>query len=312
MVSPPPDVGNKAPAATPSRTVASTPERGAPPPGGAAPALDRADIKPLDVTAALQILIAEVRESFVRLLIEAGGAAAADDDTGGGIETGSVIVTGGGVVADDLLVSSDLPVSGDVPLSGDVPVAGVAPVSGDVVAVGDVVVTGAAGGAAGILITADAVTTGGGGTTPDAAPAGAAMLGAWPPPNVDSPTSAARVLVEMMLQALPASADEAAWHEALPQADAALQSGVQRALEVVSAWRDVPPIVVQMTRESVGLALQVLGDDPKNPLWLSPEWLTMTPRLARFWRRRRVLRRRLTDPDYATDNQWDENDGYTP
>ncbi len=138
------------------------------------------------------------------------------------------------------------------------------------------------------------------------------MLGAWPATNVDSPTSAARVLVEMMLQALPASADEAAWHEALPQADAALQSGVQRALEVVSAWRDVPPIVVQMTRESVGLALQVLGDDPKNPLWLSPEWLTMTPRLARFWRRRRVLRRRLTDPDYATDDQWDENDGYTP
>lgn len=294
MVSPPPDVGNKALAATASRTVASTPERGAPPPGGAAPALDRADIKPLDVTAALQILIAEVRESFVRLLIEAGGAAAADDDTGGGV------------------VADDLPVSGDVPLSGDVPVAGVAPVSGDVVAVGDVVVTGAAGGAADILITADAVTTGGGGTTPDAAPAGAAMLGAWPPPNVDSPASAARVLVEMMLQALPASADEAAWHEALPQADAALQSGVQRALEVVSAWRDVPPIVVQMTRESVGLALQVLGDDPKNPLWLSPEWLTMTPRLARFWRRRRVLRRRLTDPDYATDDQWDENDGYTP
>jgi hypothetical protein len=232
MVSPPPDVGNNAPVATSSRAVASTPERGAAPSGGAAPALDLADIKPLDVPAALQILIAEVRESFVRLLIEAGDAAASGDGGGAG-------------------------------------------------------------------------TTGAGAT------AGAAMAGVWPSASVDNPTSAARVLVEMMLQALPDTTEEAAWNEVLPRADAALQSAIQRAVDVVSAWRDVPPGVVQTTRESAGLALQVLGDEPQNPLWLRPEWLTMTPRLARFWRRRRVLRCRLTDPDYDTDTQWDEGDDYT-
>jgi hypothetical protein len=222
MVSPPPDVGNKPAAATASRAVTGAPERGTAPPGGAAPALDRADIKPLDLPAALQILIAEARESLVSLLIEAGGA-------------------------------------------GD------------------------AGHAA-----------------------GAVGAGAWPPANVDTPSSAARVLIEMMLQALPDTADEAAWDVALPRVEAALQSAVQRAVDVVSAWRDVPPIVVQMTRESVGLVSQVLGDEPRNPLWLTPEWLTMTPRLARFWRRRRILRRRLTDPDHDKDSRWDETDGYTP
>jgi hypothetical protein len=224
MVSPPPDVGNKPAATTASPAVASTPERGTQAPDGAAPAPDRADIKPLDVTAALQILIAEVRESFVSLLIEAAGSPAAST-------TGSAAV--------------------------------------------------------------------------------AVTVGAWPPANVDTPSSAARVVVEMMLQAMPETADEAAWSEALSRAEAALQSGVQRAVEVVSGWRDVPPVVVQMTRESVGLAQQVLGDDPQNPLWLRPEWLTMTPRLALFWRRRRILRRRLTDPDDDTDRKWDESDGYT-
>jgi hypothetical protein len=35
-----------------------------------------------------------------------------------------------------------------------------------------------------------------------------------------------------------------------------------------------------------------------NPIWLRPEWLGLAPRLARLCRRRRVLKRRLTDPDY--------------
>jgi hypothetical protein len=34
--------------------------------------------------------------------------------------------------------------------------------------------------------------------------------------------------------------------------------------------------------------------------------LAMAPRLALLWRRRRVLKRRLVDPDYGADCQWDD------
>jgi hypothetical protein len=208
MVSPPPDVGNMPSPATASRTVAATPERGAPAPSGIASALDRADIKPLDVPAALQILIAEVRAAFELLLAEAGDAATA------------------------------------------------------------------------------------------------------PPANLDSPALAARALVETVLQSLPDTLDENAWGEALPRMEAALQSAVQSAVDAVSAWRDASPVVVATTKQAAQLALQVLGDEPQNPLWLRPEWLATAPRLTRFWRRRRAHRRRLTDPDYDTATKWDESDDY--
>jgi hypothetical protein len=208
MVSPPPDVGNKPTLATATRQAVALPERGAPLPSEPASALDRADIKPLDVPAALQILIAEVREAFTLLLIEAG----------------------------------------DTSNPGNLDSAG----------------------------------------------------------NVGS----ARALVYMVLQSLPDTLDEAAWSEALPQVEAALQAGVQRAFDVVGGWRDVSPVVLEATQASARLALQVLSDEPQNPLLLRPEWMAMAPRLARFWRRRRKSRRRLTDPDYDRNAEWDEADGY--
>src|ERR1700761_2827675 len=84
MVSPPPDVGSQAgnAAVQPSRTAPSAPapsgsERGTTLPEGP-PAIDRADIRPLDISGALQILVAEVRAA----LIETLGAAPHPADVG--------------------------------------------------------------------------------------------------------------------------------------------------------------------------------------------------------------------------------------
>jgi hypothetical protein len=128
--------------------------------------------------------------------------------------------------------------------------------------------------------------------------------------NLDSPTAAARALVDRVLQSLPDTLDERAWSEALPRVEQALQTGVQRAIDAISAWRDVSPVVLEATQASAKLALQVLGDEPQNPLWLRPEWLALAPRLARFWRRRRIARRRLSDPDDAA-AKWHETDDDT-
>jgi hypothetical protein len=114
------------------------------------------------------------------------------------------------------------------------------------------------------------------------------------------PVHAARELVEMFLQAVPDDAsDPPAWTAALVHAEAAMQSSVERALSVVSLWRDVLPAVLDAVKETRGLFLSVLGDDLNNALWLRPEWMGLGPLFQRFRRRRRNARRRLTDPDYA-------------
>jgi hypothetical protein len=114
------------------------------------------------------------------------------------------------------------------------------------------------------------------------------------------PVHAARQLVDMFLQAVPDDAsDPPAWTAALVNAEAAMQSSTERALIVVSQWREVPPPVVDAVKETRVLLLTVLGDDLQNPLWLRPEWLGLGPVFERFRRRRRNARRRLTDPDYA-------------
>lgn len=119
------------------------------------------------------------------------------------------------------------------------------------------------------------------------------------PEAADSPLQAARVMVESVLKALPeGSPDVILWSEALPRADAAVQSGLARASSVIDAWRGVPPAVAASAREVSALVTQALGDEPLNPIWVRPEWLGLAPRLERLRRRRRVLKRRLTDPDY--------------
>ena len=120
------------------------------------------------------------------------------------------------------------------------------------------------------------------------------------PANPMDPIRAARQLVEILLRAVPDDADDApAWTAALAHAETAMQSSVERALSIVSLWRDVPPSAVDAVKETRALFLTVLGDDPNTPLWLRPEWMSLGPLFQRFRRRRRNSRRRLTDPDHG-------------
>jgi hypothetical protein len=123
----------------------------------------------------------------------------------------------------------------------------------------------------------------------------------------DAPPQAARVLVEMAVQSLPDEPEVAAWSAALSRMESALQAGIEQAIDAVSAWRDVPAAVIDATKETRVLVFAILGDDPQNPLWLRPEWAGFAPRLERFWRRRRIARRRLTDPDHGSGSF---DDGY--
>jgi hypothetical protein len=175
-------------------------EQGSPSPASIAPMMDRADIRPLDVSAALQILLAEVRAAL------------------------------------DLTLDA--------------------------------------------AIAQSAITQGSQGAI------------------LQSPVQAARELVDMFLQELPEDATDApAWTAALAQVETAVQSSMERAIDVVAVWHEVPPAVVDAVKETRVLFFSALGDEPQNPLWLRPEWVGLGPRLHRFWRRRRNARRRLIDPD---------------
>jgi hypothetical protein len=119
--------------------------------------------------------------------------------------------------------------------------------------------------------------------------------------TMQSPAQAARDLVEMLLQALPENAGDApAWSAALVRVEASMQSSIERAIAIVTQWRDVPPVAVDAVKETRTLVFSALGDEPQNPLWLRPEWVGLGPSIRRFWRRRRNARRRLTDPDYSS------------
>jgi hypothetical protein len=103
-----------------------------------------------------------------------------------------------------------------------------------------------------------------------------------------------------LLQALPENAGDApAWTAAVVRVEASMQSSMERAIAIVTQWRDVHPVVVDAVKEMRTLVFSALGDEPQNPLWLRPEWVGLAPGIRRFWRRRRNARRRLTDPDYS-------------
>jgi hypothetical protein len=183
-------------------------EQGLPSPASIAPMVDRADIRPLDVSAALQILLAEVRAALDLTL-------------------------------DDAITQ-------------------------------DVITQGSQGG----------ITQGSQGTI------------------LQSPVQAARELVDMFLRELPEDAtDAAAWTVALAHVETAMQSSMERAIDIVAGWQEVPPAVVDAVKETRSLFSSALGDESQNPLWLRPEWVGLGPGLHRFWRRRRNARRRLIDPD---------------
>ena len=158
-------------------------------------------------------------------------------------------------------------------------------------------------------------------TTPGAIPSSTAMatittatataaVAATAAANAPSPDQAVRQMAGMFLQALPEDAsDAAAWTAALARADAAMQSGIEQAVGVVTQWRDVPAAAVDAVADARALFIAALGDEPQNPLWLRPEWVGLAPVFHRFRRRRRNARRRLTDPDYSAQSL-DENEEF--
>jgi len=127
---------------------------------------------------------------------------------------------------------------------------------------------------------------------------------AWQPLNPiqpQNPTQTAQIVIHLVLAAVPDDAgDPARWSAASTRVDAVVQSVLDRAVEVVAAWRNVAPAVVDAARETRALVAAQLSDEPPSPLWLRPEWLQLAPRIQRYWRRRRLGRRGLTDPDSAT------------
>ena len=126
---------------------------------------------------------------------------------------------------------------------------------------------------------------------------------------LDNPPQAARVLVEMVVQAMPDEvAGVASWSAALAHVETSLQAGIERAINAVTAWHDVPAAVVDAANETRTLVFSVLGDEKPNPIWLRPEWAGLAPRFEQFRRRRRIARRYLTDPDHAPGSFDDDNE----
>jgi hypothetical protein len=122
---------------------------------------------------------------------------------------------------------------------------------------------------------------------------------------MDNPVQAARVLLNVFLQALPddgaglPAVNQLAVSQQFMNAESALQTGLGRGIIAVSAWQNVPSVVIDAVHETRSLVFSVIADEPQNPVWLRPEWAGFAPRLERFWRRQRRARRALTDPDYA-------------
>jgi hypothetical protein len=197
-----------APATAAARTPsAPAADRGPQSPATAAPILDRADIRPLDIPAALQILLAEVRAAFESLALTMDSTASV---------------------------------------------------------------------------------------------------------TLNSPPQAAHALLQMLISATPdESASVPAWNAALTRVETALQTGLDRGIDAIIVWREVAPSVIDAAKQARTLVFATLGDDLQNPLWLRPEWAGLGPRFERFWRRRRLARRYLTDPDYSSGSSDDDGEQRT-
>jgi hypothetical protein len=117
--------------------------------------------------------------------------------------------------------------------------------------------------------------------------------------SAQNPVQAARELVEVFLLVMPDDASDAgAWTAALVRVESGFQSSVNRAVETISVWRDVPQPVLEAAKETRALAFSALNEEAQNSVWLRPEWVALAPKMQRFWRYRRRARRRLSDPDY--------------
>jgi hypothetical protein len=113
-----------------------------------------------------------------------------------------------------------------------------------------------------------------------------------------SPAQTAEVLIRMFLHALPADASNPSiWTAETARVERAIESALDRAIDAVAAWRNVPQSAVDVVKETRSLVVSLLSDAPPSPIWFRPEWLGLAPTIERFWRRRRLARRGFTDPD---------------
>ena len=126
------------------------------------------------------------------------------------------------------------------------------------------------------------------------------------------PAQTAEVVVRMFLRALPADAgNPSIWLAETARVDRAIQSALDRAVDAVAAWRNVPQAVIDVAKETRALVASLLSDAPPSPIWFRPEWLGLAPTVERFWRRRRLARRGLTDPDMRPSGGTDAADAET-
>jgi hypothetical protein len=124
-----------------------------------------------------------------------------------------------------------------------------------------------------------------------------------------SAAQTSRVLIHMFLDAVPEGASSLpVWAAASTRIELAFLSAIERAVNAVAAWRDVPQFVVDAAKETRALAVLQLTDEPLSPMWVRPEWLGLAPKMERFWRRRRLARRGWTDPDFRSFREADERD----
>ena len=113
-----------------------------------------------------------------------------------------------------------------------------------------------------------------------------------------TPARTAEVLIRLFLHALPADAgNPSIWMAESARVDRSIEAALDRAVDVVAGWRSVPQSVVDVAKETRALVAGLLSDTPPSPLWFMPEWMGLAPAIERFWRRRRLARRGLTDPD---------------
>lgn len=107
-----------------------------------------------------------------------------------------------------------------------------------------------------------------------------------------------QTVIRLFLAALPEPAvDAATWMAAAQTAESTLDTALGRAVQTVSAWRDVPAAAVEAAQQTHAWISGQLNENLNNPLWLRPEWLGLAPSVERYWRRRRRARHWLSDPD---------------
>jgi hypothetical protein len=132
------------------------------------------------------------------------------------------------------------------------------------------------------------------------------------PPGQLAPAAAPVTLIQMMLQRLPAeeSQQPVEWLNLATQVEGAVRSALDKAVEVVTAWRDVPPAAIAVVGDARTIVLAALDEDPPSPLWLMPEMMPILPRMQRYWRLRRRLRRSLDQEE--TTRGGDREDAEVP